>query len=1017
MTIVDEHLISNVVLLVGSPPIYPRARPHPREILDPIWYYQASTAPITNDGAKQLVRKVYKGENIRDALIRTFTKTTSLANPPSSYTPPTSPGVFYNIANYVVNELPGLENVAQYGDTDSYENTPSGVYIPATGSIISTPYFPKDSKRIRNGVQGNSKNVNPRETTYLWICPPENDIVDPRTGIRTSALQPRPDGAVYMVPQPRNAKEAMKPIVMCPSVHEYPVGIRNGYNLNAFTLILGIVPGCVDNTNSPPPWRLHIRFGEITFKLEEGRAEAEIVWSGRKEAFRFTVNPGAGTKTTHHYGERPYMLTFIPVWNGLLISDSPPGSSNWADKVTYIQKDPSKNFQDGINKVLYPPYKWNVERNTIKPFPRVNNEASISPRDERPYGVYLPSREDAGSTIVFMGDQLVVDFHRCGGVLKFVPLHFPKNLKIHVLVRGTSESRKIPLSQLPTDTGSTTWIWDGFGFKYYSSTPCMEGYIPGPIPNALPFQTPQGQRVVVPCVADTPGGSKTYEWTGIEWIYLSGTCKSDRGYIEGEKPNPLPFGTPAGDRVTVLCQPDPNGNDSDVFNDVANPPVRGTAVLPMFHYQGMPNLELRSKLAKLPIKDNLSYNDMAIEFRRTNPDERLPVEIWGGLLCRYEENNLTFRNEDGFLTVNDVPESRIKSITINRSQDGTNGSIVWDRFDPITGLYTRPPQHIGGIRIGVSGGVDTVSGVIFTGLAMGNSQSNRPDSNEVNIPLYGKEAKLTEEGGLRLINVPFFDGYEHTSVLDFLCNYGGVPRKQYLTSTTFHPSVTPYRLPASHVIQESVVDFATGTPVWSAMEELGKLSGSNFYFDRFGELVYLPVASSTGVNWTYPDFSVETLDDQPDFTTLRNVVILSALVLDRNISMRDLMASNGYLKMIQVSNPVLMTLRLDTNPFFAWDKMMFYAINGVLPNQAEFNRVALQISKGAARPRAAGKVTIPGNAQIELLDTFNLEWFIAGISHSVDTQKKTFKTSLSLELILTGEATGTAEILPVASFE
>jgi hypothetical protein len=909
MPVIPEESIPNITIQVATPPLLPPLPPSPQETLEPTWFAYSGTYPVREDNTSSLLKLIEKKDHLRETLLKTYNLSqVSAVSPPPPPSPPPALGIFSTAVDFLVENLPGLGITYKKGDARSFDNTPSGVFIGPTNSIISTPYFPKDPNRLRNGVLNNSKNVNPSDTTYLWESLEE--LTDPRTGLNYNVLQPRPDGAVEMTPQPRVAKVPRKSIKLTPHVFESAVSINNGKKLNAFALMLGIVPGCSDATNNPRPWRLTLEFGEITLSIDEGKPEVEVYIHGH-DTVKVTVNPGAGGITTHHFGERPYCLTFIPVWNGILISDHPPGSPNWPDKVTLVKKNPNRSMVEEVNKILWPEEDRSEAKKVPMELPTLNNGA---PKDDQTPAIIIPTDLE---TTVDTGETLRVTYFRCGGMLKFIPVYFPEGLRTHVLNRGTIEPVEVDINDLVTPAP------------------------PSP-PGVPPVPTPP--------------------------------------------PPPPP--------------PPPQPDSEDVFKLDSASDVK---ILPVFYYPNYHDLEIRTTLAKLPTGDNTPYNDSVVDYKRKEPDFRLPIETWGFLTYKKEESYFQFNNDDGFLTVNDVPEPRIRSLTVSRSLDGSSGSITWDRYDPLTGLFTRPPQNAGGIQIGITGGVDTLPGIIFTGLAIGNSESDQSSSNEINIPLHGREAKLTEEGALRLINVPFFDGWDHVEVMKFLCNYGGVPLRNM---------AEPYRLPSSFNIQEPIVNFTTGTPVWSAMSELSRLAGTLFYFDRFGDLVYLEVAKTTGINWTYPDAHIVNYDDEPDFSTLRNHIVLSALVSDGKFPDLD---EKEQFHNLQMTSPVLMSIRLNTTPNFAWDKMMFYAINGVLPTQAEFNRVAIQISKGVARPRATGKVTIPGNAKIDLLDIFNDNWIITNISHTVDVQSKRWTTNLSLELLVDPVLSGTATILPVAN--
>lgn len=447
MPLYSEESLSNIVVRVNTPPVLPPPPNVPQEIFDPVWYAHTGTYPITDDRTSSLLRIISKGEHSRESLLKTY-KLNPLTNEPepAGLIRPDNPPEEWEDALeteniYQVRKLSGLSKTYSQGEARPYDNLPSGVLIKPINSIISTPYIPKDPKNARNGVLGNAKNVNPGETTYLWRC--WETVTDPRTGQNTNVLQPRPDGAVEMLPQPRVEKNPRQPIVLTPSVFETSAGIKNGKDLNSFALLLSIVPGCSDNSSSPPPWSIQIVFGEVTLKLEEGRPEMELTYEG-KEPVRIAVNPSAGSRTLHHYGERPYLLSFIPVWNGLLISDSPPGATNWSDNVTFVPKNSNASVVDAMNKALWPPSERGIARRVPLPLPFLRNG---NRRTNRRYVVAI---EDEESTRVSTGKSLIVTYHRCGGMVRFLPIHFPTGLKIHTLRRGSAEPQTTTLSNLDT---------------------------------------------------------------------------------------------------------------------------------------------------------------------------------------------------------------------------------------------------------------------------------------------------------------------------------------------------------------------------------------------------------------------------------------------------------------------------------------------------------------------------------------------------------------------------------------
>ena len=124
--------------------------------------------------------------------------------------------------------------------------------------------------------------------------------------------------------------------------------------------------------------------------------------------------------------------------------------------------------------------------------------------------------------------------------------------------------------------------------------------------------------------------------------------------------------------------------------------------------------------------------------------------------------------------------------------------------------------------------------------------------------------------------------------------------------------------------------------------------------------------------------------------------MVAGLVTVGDVQFQEMLTQEGAGDKFQ---PMMLALQQQTTPKFEWSKMMFYAIPGIIQaNQLKL--AAAQFLKGVTRPRAAGSVTIPGNAEIELLDRFNGAWVVTGITHNVDTQAKTFQTQLNLEFLM-----------------
>jgi hypothetical protein len=386
---------------------------------------------------------------------------------------------------------------------------------------------------------------------------------------------------------------------------------------------------------------------------------------------------------------------------------------------------------------------------------------------------------------------------------------------------------------------------------------------------------------------------------------------------------------------------------------------------------------------------NGTYWVLSQEIIRTVPGFRRPVETWGMLYYTLTETNIV-RIGEGTLTEFDFPYQRITNVSINRSLDGTNGTATWDRADPVNGTIPRPFQAVGALRLGIEGGVDTQPGVIYTGIAMGNGEQDDENSNSIEVPLLGRECKMTDsENGIRLLNTLFFDGIDHNLVTQYLCNYAGIP---------FVSAATPWKLP-SGTLQSPVVNFQSGRTVWDAIQSVMALAGTIGYIDRFGVFRLYDVGQTTGMNWVYPDANIVSYNDRPDLTTIKNAIAVLGLVSERLAQdpdkLKDLLTAG-----LPLDAEIMMVFdRVETFPTFAWDKMLFLVVPGII-TPAQLNLIAARLITIESKPRATAQTTIPGNANIELLDTFNGNYIVTSVNHNGDFQSKRWTTSLGLELRL-----------------
>jgi hypothetical protein len=816
----------------------------------------------------------------------------------------------------------------------NFEYFPSAVYIPAISSCISTPYFAPEAKRHLNGVRANADN--PDGAIYLWKAMADSD------GLNFPKIQPLPDGSIVVPAQDKARPVPYGDIIIEPWQGERKVnlttGSKTGKSLNAFALILDIEPGGSGIMTNAGLWNIKICFGDFEFGISEGKAELTVTikdWDVRKN---IDIKPPADSYIEENFSRGAYVISFIPVWNGLLVSYGVPASSDWGDTITFIPKDTTINIDDQIRyllkgtdpKVLSKDEMLSVKNTTltvgeegyVPPFPPKIVVKRKGQRYKAP-GIFISGRKmyqikksrKKSHTTKFIsntnfdtGKKLTLKFHRCGGNFQFVPIWFTPYSKYHYLFAGAADIRDLP-------------------------------------------KDPPTRRS-----KNDPTGAKS--------------------------------GGPGAADKTI---PD----KKDVFNV---PSHNKKYILPILNFSS-DDLDFRTHTTTIVKSKADPFSCISMEFRSVNPNVRRPIQVWGMVTVDDNSTTQVFEiipplNGEGVLNNSDLPEPRIRRFSISRALDGANGEIVWDRNDPVKGLLPRPGQKIGAIRVGIFGGANTrykgqaTSGVVFTGIAMGNAQEDSPDENLVRIPLRGREAKLDADGGIVLINPPVFDGWEHTLAMQILADYAGVPINTDLS--------TPYNLISTIDINAPNLWFEMGTSVFQAMDTIAKQSSSLFYFNRYGTLIYFDSENSTGVNWDYPDLSLESFNDEPDFQTMRNEIIVRGLVYApgalNKLQNQTEIGLDPPTQIFEVRVPI------KTTPTFPWSRQGVITFGNILPDVGSIYEYTLRTAKAIGRPRATARCQIPPNSNIELFDTINKKWIITSISHEADTQAKRWTMSLGVEL-------------------
>lgn len=387
------------------------------------------------------------------------------------------------------------------------------------------------------------------------------------------------------------------------------------------------------------------------------------------------------------------------------------------------------------------------------------------------------------------------------------------------------------------------------------------------------------------------------------------------------------------------------------------------------------------------VKVTWGFDNGAEMFTRHAP------EVLGAIFMAEESDTYAPNNESGstfsLLATGGSPLSAsgggwdqyIQQISTSSSFDGSSGSITVDK-DGKFGRSATPTQTIGQIGVSMSSTSGIIGGYIFKGMALGVDDSKNSSAGTLSVNLVGAEIKLRD---ISLVNAPFFDGETASNVLGYLAAYAGLSLD---LSGYSNPSI---QLTSSVDFQSPVFDIKTGTPVADALNTVCENILAIWYVEN-GILVVKEIhedgfpTKGIEVSASYPDSKIISYDAKPDFSNLRNEVIVFSLKSNEAGNDRNI----GAVPFI----PRIETAQQTTNPEFPWAKQMFRGVPGIVDNASAGDIMDRLLARSIAYDLTGG-VTIPGNASIKLCDTFR-GLLIVGINHSVDLSQKQWTTTLSL---------------------
>lgn len=403
------------------------------------------------------------------------------------------------------------------------------------------------------------------------------------------------------------------------------------------------------------------------------------------------------------------------------------------------------------------------------------------------------------------------------------------------------------------------------------------------------------------------------------------------------------------------------------------------------------------------------------------------LETWGFIMATTEKqfNSRKQKIKNGNGTFSLTPSGGaveglewyeyITDISVNLTLEGCSGQLNLDKY-AMLGQDGEVEQSIGGITIEMTGGNPSVitTGTIFNGIAMEIQESLSAESDSLTVSLYGLEKKLSD---MKLVNAPFWDGDELGDVADWLSSYGGIeisfnaPLGSSGGGGSAGDRTTP--LPRSVDFEKPAINFPMGTSVLDALQKIASLTNHTFIIQADGIGYYyqnsddgIPNIVYTSTEHTFTSKDVINVNKQPVYSNMYNAYLTVGLIsvinnatVGSKASPLDTNVMPGFI----YENKV-------TEPDYPWARIMVSGEQGyVTPTDLEdFHNRNVKLG---SHYMMTGGITIPGNADIKILDRIKIDDSGTGGSSGTSGEKTLYVHAITHNISFqSGEWTTTLQV-------
>lgn len=369
-------------------------------------------------------------------------------------------------------------------------------------------------------------------------------------------------------------------------------------------------------------------------------------------------------------------------------------------------------------------------------------------------------------------------------------------------------------------------------------------------------------------------------------------------------------------------------------------------------------------------------------------------------------------------------------INVNRSNTQSGGTINLDKY-AFLGQFENPTQPVGEVRLKAIGGNNGVyinpQSVYFTGIGIGISYNDTPQSDVMTLNLSGIEKKLQD---IKLAGSPYFDGDPANDVMLYLSQYANfhyefanvfttysieketgvvTPSSQdlYYPPSWMSKGVAP--CPRSVEFQRPSINFLLGTTVYEAINQVCQKTNKTWFITKEGivriidQNVYgIPVNIVYSLVNKTPSLKLDSsqilnISLQPYTDNVYNQVVTASLKGKRMGNDTPILPDPSKAPVM----PNVMYSKIEySNIKFPWSKMIVSNELAILSEEETKKVHAINTSQFACAT-FTGSLTIPGNAALEIFDTVSIDdnpeiFYITNINHSYSSSSRVWTTSLQV---------------------